>query len=80
MCNRLRLSSSHTAASCFHTPGLYDPGAWVLFAILFVWQLPHFLALAWMYRDDYARGGYKMLPVLDPHVEHSHHVHVVTSL
>ena len=39
---------------------------WSLFAILFFWQLPHFLAIAWMYRDDYARGGYVMLPVVDP--------------
>lgn len=60
--------------------GLYDPGAWVLFAILFVWQLPHFLALAWMYREDYARGGYKMLPVLDPHGEITGRVLVLTSL
>jgi len=36
-----------------------------LFAILFFWQIPHFLSLAWMYRKDYARGGYKMLTVLD---------------
>jgi protoheme IX farnesyltransferase len=41
-------------------------GAWVLFAIMFFWQLPHFLAIAWMYRTDYARAGYKMMPVLDP--------------
>src|SRR5437762_13455473 len=40
--------------------------AWVLFAILFLWQFPHFLAIAWMYRDDYARGGIKMLPVGEP--------------
>lgn len=40
-------------------------GAFVLFALLFFWQMPHFLALAWMYRKDYARAGYKMLPVLD---------------
>ncbi len=37
-----------------------------LFLILFVWQLPHFLAIAWMYREDYARGGFVMLPVVDP--------------
>lgn len=43
-----------------------DPGALVLFAILFFWQIPHFLAIAWMYREDYARGGILMLPVLDP--------------
>ena len=43
-----------------------DPGAFVLFAILFLWQIPHFLAIAWIYREDYARGGLPMLPVLDP--------------
>lgn len=40
-------------------------GGWVLFAILFFWQFPHFMAIAWMYRDDYARAGIKMLPVVD---------------
>jgi protoheme IX farnesyltransferase len=39
--------------------------AWVLYAILFVWQFPHFLAIAWMYREDYARAGMLMLPVRD---------------
>jgi protoheme IX farnesyltransferase len=38
-----------------------DPGAWSLFAILFVWQLPHFFAIAWMYREDYARAGFQMV-------------------
>lgn len=42
-----------------------SPGAWVLFAILFLWQMPHFLAIASIYRDDYAAGGFKMLPVVD---------------
>ncbi len=42
-----------------------EPGAFVLFAILFLWQVPHFLAIAWIYRDDYALGGLPMLPVLD---------------
>jgi protoheme IX farnesyltransferase len=46
--------------------GSLEPGAFVLFAILFLWQIPHFLAIAWIYRDDYARGGLPMLPVLDP--------------
>jgi heme o synthase len=46
--------------------GSVDPAAFVLFAILFLWQIPHFLAIAWIYRDDYARGGLPMLPVLDP--------------
>lgn len=40
--------------------------AWVLFAILFVWQFPHFLAIAWMYREDYGRAGIRMLPVVEP--------------
>ena len=40
--------------------------AWVLFWILFLWQLPHFLALAWLYREDYARAGIRMLSVSDP--------------
>jgi heme o synthase len=41
-------------------------GAWVLFGIVFLWQLPHFLAIAWMYREDYARAGFPMLPVVEP--------------
>ncbi len=41
-------------------------GAWVLFGILFLWQLPHFLAIAWMCREDYARAGLPMLPVVEP--------------
>jgi protoheme IX farnesyltransferase len=40
--------------------------AWVLFAILFLWQFPHFYSIAWMYRDDYARAGIRMLPVVKP--------------
>ncbi len=40
--------------------------AWVLFAILFLWQFPHFYAIAWMYREDYARAGIRMLPVVEP--------------
>ncbi len=40
--------------------------AWVLFAILFLWQFPHFYAIAWMYREDYSRAGIKMLPVVEP--------------
>jgi protoheme IX farnesyltransferase len=39
---------------------------WALFAILFFWQLPHFFAIAWMYRDEYAKAGFKMLPNVDP--------------
>ncbi|MFN3322007.1 MAG: heme o synthase [Bryobacteraceae bacterium] len=40
--------------------------AWVLYAILFIWQFPHFYAIAWMYREDYARAGIRMLPVVEP--------------
>jgi protoheme IX farnesyltransferase len=40
-------------------------GGWSLFTLMFVWQIPHFLAIAWMYRDDYAKGGYKVLPVVE---------------
>ncbi len=50
-----------TAAS-----GELTAGAWVLFAIVFLWQMPHFLAIAWLCRDDYARAGLKMLPVVEP--------------
>lgn len=39
---------------------------WALFGILALWQLPHFMAIAWIYREEYARAGFKMLPVLDP--------------
>lgn len=45
--------------------GEITTAGWSLFAILFFWQLPHFLAIAWLYREDYARGGFAMLPVLD---------------
>ena len=40
--------------------------AWVLFGIVFMWQMPHFLAIAWMYRDEYARAGMPLLPVIQP--------------
>jgi protoheme IX farnesyltransferase len=46
--------------------GSLPPQAWTLFVIMFLWQLPHFLAIAWMYREDYARAGFPMLPVLEP--------------
>ncbi len=41
-------------------------GGWTLFAIVFLWQIPHFMAIAWMYRDDYRSAGFPMLPVIDP--------------
>jgi heme o synthase len=40
--------------------------AWMLFTILFFWQFPHFLAIAWMYREEYAKAGILMLPVVEP--------------
>jgi len=45
---------------------LIQPAAWSLFLIMLVWQVPHVLAIAWMHREDYARGGYRMLPMTDP--------------
>jgi protoheme IX farnesyltransferase len=45
--------------------GHLEWGTLVLFAILFVWQFPHFFSIAWLYRDDYAKGGVKMLPVVE---------------
>lgn len=50
-----------TAAANFITPG-----AWALFAMQFLWQFPHFLAIAWMYREEYAKAGILMLPVVEP--------------
>src|SRR6202161_1743466 len=46
--------------------GSLSEGGWILFAILFVWQFPHFYAIAWMYKEDYARAGIQMLPVVEP--------------
>lgn len=60
--------------------GRLDIGAWALGAILFIWQLPHFLALAWLYRADYQRGGYVMLPVTDRSGQMTCNIIVLTSL
>ena len=46
--------------------GTLELEAWVLFAIVFLWQIPHFFSIAWIYRHDYGRGGYRMVPVEDP--------------
>lgn len=46
--------------------GSVSEHAWILFLIMFVWQIPHFYAIAWMYKDDYKLGGFKMLPVVEP--------------
>lgn len=57
----LPILGGYTAAT-----GSFGPLGWVVFAILFLWQLPHFYSLAWKYRDDYAAGGFVMLPNVDP--------------
>lgn len=72
-----RITSASTAIGAL--PGAMPPlmgwtssaneitlGAWALFALLFLWQFPHFLAIAWMYKDQYAKAGIKMLPVVEP--------------
>ena len=46
--------------------GHLSTDGWALFGILALWQLPHFMAIAWMYKDEYARAGFKMLPLIDP--------------
>jgi heme o synthase len=59
--------------------GSLSMGAWVLFAILFVWQFPHFMAIAWMYREDYGRAGILMLPVVDRSGDKTFRLIVATS-
>jgi heme o synthase len=46
--------------------GSVSYSGWVFFAVLFLWQFPHFMAIAWLYRDQYKKGGHMMLPVVDP--------------
>jgi protoheme IX farnesyltransferase len=46
--------------------GVLSREAWVLFAIVFLWQMPHFLAIAWLYREDFARAAFPVLPVIEP--------------
>jgi len=48
------------------TAGELPLKAWTLFGIMFLWQMPHFLSIAWLYRDDYTRAGFRMLPVIEP--------------
>ena len=43
--------------------GRLSLGAWILYAMLFLWQFPHFMSIAWIYREDYARAGYLVLPL-----------------
>src|SRR5258708_34979828 len=49
--------------------GRLDLGAWVLFAILFAWQHPHFLAIAWVFPEDYRAAGFKMFPFIQPNAK-----------
>ena len=46
--------------------GSVSAGGWSLFAIVFLWQIPHFMAIAWLYREDYGQAGFPMLPVIEP--------------
>lgn len=59
---------------------LDSPIGWSLVALMVVWQIPHFLAIAWMHRDDYARGGQRMLPVVDPTGKITSIVIVITAI
>jgi protoheme IX farnesyltransferase len=56
------------------------PEAWALYALLFVWQFPHFYAIAWMYRDEYAAAGIQMLPVVEPSMDSTARAILWTSL
>lgn len=60
--------------------GVLSGEALALFGILFLWQFPHFLSIAWLYREDYARGGFCMLPVEDPKGDRTAHQVVLYSL
>ena len=60
--------------------GELDTRAWLLFLILFAWQHPHFYAIAWLFRDDYARAGFKMLPVVAPDGKRTFRLAVAYSL
>ncbi len=46
--------------------GRLEAGAWILYGVLFLWQFPHFMAIAWLYREEYGRAGIRMLPVVEP--------------
>jgi protoheme IX farnesyltransferase len=59
--------------------GTLSVGAWILFAILFFWQFPHFMAIAWMYREDYGRAGILMLPVVDRSGDRTFRLIIATS-
>ncbi|MBA4119374.1 MAG: protoheme IX farnesyltransferase [Isosphaera sp.] len=59
-------AAANTAGPVVSAAGLAELGGWSLFVLMFVWQVPHFLAIAWMHREEYARGGFRMLPLFDP--------------
>jgi protoheme IX farnesyltransferase len=59
--------------------GSLSAGAWILFAVLFFWQFPHFMAIAWMYREDYGRAGILMLPVVDRSGDRTFRLIIATS-
>ena len=59
---------------------LIEPIGLMLFSLMFVWQLPHFFAIAWMCRVDYAAGGFRMLPIVDPDGNHTASSMILTSL
>ena len=60
--------------------GQLDSKAWVLFAIVFLWQFPHFMSIAWLYRDQYKKAGLKMAPVVDPSGRKARRLAVITAL
>jgi protoheme IX farnesyltransferase len=60
--------------------GELSPAAWALYALLFVWQFPHFYAIAWMYRHEYARAGIRMLPVVAPKLDSTAHAILWTTI
>jgi protoheme IX farnesyltransferase len=62
-CAALSLNEPMSAAAL---GSMLDPRGWSLFALMFIWQIPHFLAIAWMHREDYQRGGHKVLALIDP--------------
>jgi protoheme IX farnesyltransferase len=59
-------ATADLSAAPFAPLTLAGGGGWSLFLLMFVWQIPHTLAIAWMYREDYAKGGYRILPLADP--------------
>jgi protoheme IX farnesyltransferase len=60
--------------------GQIDPGGWILFAMLFVWQHTHFFPIAWLYKDDYQKAGFRMLPVLESKGEKTFLLTVVSAV